>query len=134
MAPLWYGYTEFAIEDKQHQHLTNDFFFTCCSGLEHVITRKFSHMTKTYSLEHSCIVPATVSLREVPYTIHSDAFETDISGEVTVLGKFKIYTGNCVLLTVNCKMEMDRKTTSNMIRWLGNRDLMKFCKILEKNG
>jgi hypothetical protein len=129
MAPLCYANSKYAREDKQHKYLTDDFFVCDCWGVEHVIKRKFSNMTRTYSLEHSCTIAGTV-----PYTIHSDAFETEIGGEVVVLGRFKIYTGNCVLTTTNSKLEIDRKAMSNMIRWLGNRDLMKFCKILDKHG
>ena len=124
---------DYAREDEQYHYFSDEFLFECCMGLEHVLKRKFSNMTQTYSLELACPIQAINSSLSA-YTIHSDAFETEIAGELVVLGKFKIYTGNCVLATLKCKLEMDRKTTSNMIRWLGNRDLMKFCKIVEKFG
>lgn len=130
-----YHATEYAKQDRQHRYFTDEFDFRCLSGFNHKITRKLSEVTNTYSLEYYCMVPTIQDHTGEQYErIYSHAYEVEMGGEFIVTGRFKIYTGNCVLLTLNCKCDMDRKTMSNMIRWLTNRELMKFCKILDKHG
>ena len=67
-------------------------------------------------------------------TIHAYYSESQVRGEMCVNPKLKIYTGNGGVTTLTGKWALERKTMNDLIRWLSNRDLMKFCKVLEFSG